>query len=53
MNIDIKADETRWRSTMLPEGFVTKWLVADGELAKEGHGFAVVRIEGALRATAA
>ncbi|MBR1203710.1 MULTISPECIES: biotin/lipoyl-containing protein [unclassified Bradyrhizobium] len=48
MNIDIKADETLWRNTMLPEGFVTKWLVADGELAKEGHGIAVVRIEGAL-----
>jgi pyruvate/2-oxoglutarate dehydrogenase complex dihydrolipoamide acyltransferase (E2) component len=46
--IAIKADETLWRNSMLPEGFVTKWMVADGELAKEGHSIAEVRIEGAL-----
>lgn len=46
--IEIKVDEALWSSSMLPEGIVAKWLVADGGLAREGHGIAKVRIEGAL-----
>jgi hypothetical protein len=46
--IRINADETLWRNNMLPEGILERWLVADGETAREGHAVALVRIEGAL-----
>jgi pyruvate/2-oxoglutarate dehydrogenase complex dihydrolipoamide acyltransferase (E2) component len=46
--IEIKVDEVLWSNSMLPEGVVAKWLVADGGPAREGHGLAEVRIEGAL-----
>ncbi len=46
--IRINADEALWRNNMLPEGIVERWLVADGEIAQQGHGLAEVRIEGAL-----
>lgn len=46
--IEIKADEALWSNSMLPKGTVAKWLVADGGLARKGHGVAAVRIEGAL-----
>lgn len=46
--IEIKVDEALWSNSMLPEGSVAKWLVADGSLARAGHGVAEVRIEGAL-----
>ena len=46
--IEIKVDEVLWSNSMLPEGAVAKWLVADGGPAREGHGLAEVRIEGAL-----
>ena len=47
-NIRINADEALWRNSMLPEGVLERWLVADGALAREGHAIAEVRIEGAL-----
>jgi len=46
--IEIKVDEALWSNSMLPEGTIAKWLVADGGLAREGHGVAEVLIEGAL-----
>jgi hypothetical protein len=46
--IRINADEALWRNNMLPEGILQRWLVADGETAREGHAVAQVRIEGAL-----
>jgi pyruvate/2-oxoglutarate dehydrogenase complex dihydrolipoamide acyltransferase (E2) component len=46
--IRINADEALWRNNMLPEGILERWLVADGETAREGHAVAQVRIEGAL-----
>ena len=46
--IRINADEALWRNNMLPEGVLERWLVADGETAREGHAVAQIRIEGAL-----
>ncbi len=46
--IAIKADQALWRNTMLPEGVVMNWFVADGDLTSTGHPMAEVRIEGAL-----
>ena len=44
----INADEILWRNSMLPEGILERWLVADGDTAYAGHAIAQVRIEGAL-----
>ena len=44
----VNADESLWQNTMLPEGVVERWLIADGDIAFAGHGVAEVRIEGAL-----
>jgi hypothetical protein len=46
--IRINADEALWRNNMLPEGVLERWLVADGETARERHAVAQIRIEGAL-----
>ena len=48
MPIRINADEALWRNSMLPEGILERWLVADGDTVREGHAIAQVRIEGAL-----
>ncbi len=47
-NIRINADEALWQNNMLPEGILERWLVSDGEVAREGHAIAEVRIEGAV-----
>jgi hypothetical protein len=44
----INADEALWRNSMLPEGVLERWLVADGDTVREGHAIVQVRIEGAL-----
>lgn len=46
--LSINADEVLWRNSMLPEGILERWLVADGDTAHAGHAIAQVRIEGAL-----
>jgi hypothetical protein len=46
--IRINADEALWRNSMLPEGILERWLVADGAIARAGHAVAEIRIEGAL-----
>jgi hypothetical protein len=46
--IRINADEALWRNSMLPEGIVERWLVADGETAHAGHAVAQALIESAL-----
>jgi len=48
MPIRINADEALWRNSMLPQGALERWLVADGDTARAGHAIAQVRIEGAL-----
>lgn len=44
----IRIDEALWASSMLPEGVVERWLVADGASVAAGAPVAVVRIEDAL-----
>lgn len=46
--IRINADEALWRNNMLPEGILERWLVADGDIARDGHAVAQIRIEGAV-----
>ena len=45
---DIAVDEALWASSMLPEGVVERWLIADGALVKQGEPIARIRIEDAL-----
>ena len=45
---DIKVDEALWASSMLPEGIVERWFVADGAIVAAGDRIAEIRIEGAL-----
>jgi pyruvate/2-oxoglutarate dehydrogenase complex dihydrolipoamide acyltransferase (E2) component len=45
---DIKVDEALWASSILSEGTVVKWFVADGTSVAAGHPIAELRIEDAL-----
>ena len=45
---DIKAAETLWASSMLPEGILEKWLVADGAVVATGDPVVEIRIEQGL-----
>lgn len=45
---DIKIDEALWASSMLPEGIVERWFVADGAKVATGDLMAEIRIEDAL-----
>lgn len=44
----IRVDETLWASTMLPEGIVERWFVANQEVVAKGQRIAEIRIEDAL-----
>ncbi len=46
--MDILVSDTLWASTMLPEGLVEKWRVADGDVVAEGEVLVDLRIEDAL-----
>jgi pyruvate/2-oxoglutarate dehydrogenase complex dihydrolipoamide acyltransferase (E2) component len=46
--VKINADQALWATSMLPEGTVERWFVAQGAIAHAGHSVAEVRIEGAL-----
>ncbi len=37
-----------WATSVLPEGFIEQWLLADGSLVETGDPVATVRIEDAL-----
>ena len=43
---DIKVDEALWASSMLPEGIVERWFIADGAVVAAGDLMAEVRIAG-------
>jgi pyruvate/2-oxoglutarate dehydrogenase complex dihydrolipoamide acyltransferase (E2) component len=45
---DVKVDEALWASSMLPEGIVERWFIADGADVAAGDLMAEVRIEDAL-----
>ena len=44
----IRVDEALWASSMLPEGIVKRWFIADGAAISAGERIAEVRIEDAL-----
>jgi pyruvate/2-oxoglutarate dehydrogenase complex dihydrolipoamide acyltransferase (E2) component len=44
----VKVSEGLWDAAMLPEGFVERWLVADGEMVTPGEAVVEVRVENAL-----
>ena len=46
--LEIRVDEALWASSMLPEGTVVRWLVADGAMVMAGKPIVEVRIEDAL-----
>ena len=45
---DINVDEALWASSMLPEGVVERWIIADGAIVAAGDPMAEIRIEDAL-----
>jgi pyruvate/2-oxoglutarate dehydrogenase complex dihydrolipoamide acyltransferase (E2) component len=45
---DITVDEALWASSMLPEGIVERWFIADGAIVAAGDLMAEIRIEDAL-----
>jgi pyruvate/2-oxoglutarate dehydrogenase complex dihydrolipoamide acyltransferase (E2) component len=45
---EIKVDAGLWATSMLPEGTVERWLVADGAIVAAGDPVAELRIEDAL-----
>jgi len=45
---DINVDEALWASSMLPEGIVEPWFIADGTIVADGDPMAEIRIEDAL-----
>jgi pyruvate/2-oxoglutarate dehydrogenase complex dihydrolipoamide acyltransferase (E2) component len=51
--IDIRIDEALWSTSMLPEGTVERWFVADDDPIVKGHKIAEVQIGGALHEVAA
>jgi pyruvate/2-oxoglutarate dehydrogenase complex dihydrolipoamide acyltransferase (E2) component len=50
---DIQVDEALWASSMLPEGIVERWFIADGATVAKGDLMAEIRIEDALHEIAA
>ena len=44
---DIRIDEALWASSIMPEGTVERWFVADGVVVAMGDRIAEVRIEDA------
>jgi pyruvate/2-oxoglutarate dehydrogenase complex dihydrolipoamide acyltransferase (E2) component len=46
--VNINADQALWSTSMLPEGIVERWFVAEGAMAHAGRRVAEIRIEGAL-----
>ena len=47
-DVDIRVDQAFWASSILPEGIVQQWFIADGSIAETGDKMAEIRIEDAL-----
>jgi pyruvate/2-oxoglutarate dehydrogenase complex dihydrolipoamide acyltransferase (E2) component len=45
---EIRVDESLWASSILPEGTIVRWLVADGALVTAGKPIVEIRVEDAL-----
>jgi pyruvate/2-oxoglutarate dehydrogenase complex dihydrolipoamide acyltransferase (E2) component len=50
---EIRVDEALWASSILPEGTVVRWLVADGAMVVAGKPIVEIRVEDALYEIAA
>jgi biotin carboxyl carrier protein len=48
MTIEIMVSPELWRNSMLPQGCIERWLVADGSPVEAGDPVACVRIESML-----
>jgi pyruvate/2-oxoglutarate dehydrogenase complex dihydrolipoamide acyltransferase (E2) component len=47
-DVDVRVDQAFWASSILPEGIVHRWFLADGSIAETGDKMAEIRIEDAL-----
>ncbi|MEA2890588.1 MAG: hypothetical protein QOI05_1381 [Bradyrhizobium sp.] len=47
-DVVIRVDQAFWASSILPEGIVQQWFIADGSIAETGDKMAEIRIEDAL-----
>jgi hypothetical protein len=47
-DVDVRVDQALWASSILPEGIVQRWFIADGSIAEYGGKMAEIRIEDAL-----
>jgi pyruvate/2-oxoglutarate dehydrogenase complex dihydrolipoamide acyltransferase (E2) component len=47
-NVDVRVDAAIWASSILPEGIVQRWFIADGTIAETGKKIAEILVEGAL-----
>ena len=45
---EIRVDEALWASSILPEGTVVRWLVADGAMIVAGKPIVEIRVENPL-----
>jgi pyruvate/2-oxoglutarate dehydrogenase complex dihydrolipoamide acyltransferase (E2) component len=50
---DVRVADDLWSTSMLPEGLVERWLVADGALVRAGQPLVELRVEDALHKIAA
>ena len=46
--VNVRVDEAIWASSILPEGIVERWFIADGAIAEAGEKIAEIRVEGAV-----
>jgi pyruvate/2-oxoglutarate dehydrogenase complex dihydrolipoamide acyltransferase (E2) component len=47
-DVDVRVDQAFWASSILPEGVVQQWFIADGSIAETGDKMAEIRIEDSL-----
>jgi pyruvate/2-oxoglutarate dehydrogenase complex dihydrolipoamide acyltransferase (E2) component len=45
---DVRVDEALWATSILPEGVLERWFIADGATVRRGDRMAEIRIEDAL-----
>ncbi len=46
--IEVRAADDLWRTSLMPEGLVVRWRVADGARVRQGEPLAELRVEDAL-----
>lgn len=48
MTVEVVVDSSLWGTSILPQGYIENWIVADGRLVEAGAPLACIRIESAL-----